>query len=96
MTANSESAAKHAVLHPTSLDEQMTVTQLVQLLETLRFDSHERARVISIQASKTFCSARPKPPPSIPMPRFATCGAGSSRDERSALPAAFVEDVASS
>ena len=46
MTADSASVAKHAPLHPTCLDEQMTVTQLVQLLEALHFDSHERARVM--------------------------------------------------
>ena len=46
MTADSESVAKHAALHPVHLDEQMSVTQLVQHLEALRFDSHERARVM--------------------------------------------------
>jgi len=46
LSANSESVAKHAPLHPVHLDEQMTVAQLVQLLEALHFDSHERARVM--------------------------------------------------
>jgi hypothetical protein len=47
MTADS-SVAKHDPLHlhPTYLDEQMTVAQLAQLLETLHFDKHERARVM--------------------------------------------------
>ena len=30
MTADSESVAKHAALHPVHLDEQMSVTQLVR------------------------------------------------------------------
>jgi hypothetical protein len=46
MTADSESVAKHAALHPVHLDEQMSVTQLVQRLEALHFDKHERARVM--------------------------------------------------
>jgi hypothetical protein len=46
MTADSESVAKHAALHPVHLDEQMSVTQLVQRLEALHFDPHEEARVM--------------------------------------------------
>ena len=46
MTADGESVAKHAPLHPVHLDEQMSVTQLVQRLEALHFDSHEEARVM--------------------------------------------------
>jgi hypothetical protein len=46
MTASDDSVTKHAALHPVHLDEQMSVTQLVQRLEALRFDSHEEARVM--------------------------------------------------
>jgi hypothetical protein len=46
MTANGDSVTKHAALPPVCLDEQMTVAQLAQHLEALRFDSHERARVM--------------------------------------------------
>jgi hypothetical protein len=46
MTADSVSVAKHAALQPVHLDEQMTVAQLAQLLEALRFDWHEEARVM--------------------------------------------------
>jgi hypothetical protein len=46
MTADGDSISKHAPLVPVYLDEQMTVAQLAQLLEALRFDSHERARVM--------------------------------------------------
>jgi hypothetical protein len=41
-----ENVSKHAPLLPVHLSEQMSVTQLVQRLETLHFDSHERARVM--------------------------------------------------
>jgi len=41
-----ESVSKHAPLLPVHLSEQMSVTQLVQRLETLHFDSHEEARVM--------------------------------------------------
>ena len=87
MTADSESVAKHAALHPVHLDEQMSVTQLVQRLETLHFDSHEEARVMIDPGVQAFLIPRPKPPPLIiSMRKFATCGARSDRDERSALP----------
>jgi hypothetical protein len=46
MTADSDSVTKHAPLHPTHLHEQMSVTQVVQLLEALHFDKHEEARVM--------------------------------------------------
>jgi hypothetical protein len=46
MTADGDSVTKHAALHPVHLDEQMSVTQLVQRLEALHFDSHEEARVM--------------------------------------------------
>ena len=45
MTDGDQSFSKHAPLLPVHLDEQMSVTQLVQRLETLHFDSHEEARV---------------------------------------------------
>ena len=41
-----ESVSKHAPLFPVHLSEQMSVTQLVQHLEALHFDSHEEARVM--------------------------------------------------
>ena len=41
-----ESVSKHAPLLPVHLSEQMSVTQLVQRLETLHFDSHEDARIM--------------------------------------------------
>ena len=44
MVAGADS--KHAPLHPTHLHEQMSVTQVVQLLEALHFDKHEEARVM--------------------------------------------------
>jgi hypothetical protein len=43
---NGDSVTKHAPLHPVYLDEQMTVAQLAQHLEALRFDSHEEARIM--------------------------------------------------
>ena len=46
MTADGDSVSKHAPLLPVHLSEQMSVTQLVQRLETLHFDSHEEARVM--------------------------------------------------
>ena len=46
MTDGDQSISKHAPLLPVHLDEQMSVTQLVQRLEALRFDSHEEARVM--------------------------------------------------
>jgi hypothetical protein len=46
MTTDGDSVTKQAALHPVHLDEQMSVTQLVQRLEALRFDSHEEARVM--------------------------------------------------
>ena len=46
MTDGDQSISKHAPLLPVHLDEQMSVTQLVQRLETLHFDSHEEARVM--------------------------------------------------
>ena len=46
MTADGDSVSKHAPLLPVHLSEQMSVTQLVQRLEALRFDSHEEARVM--------------------------------------------------
>jgi hypothetical protein len=46
MTDGDQSVSKHAPLLPVHLFEQMSVTQLVQRLETLRFDSHEQARVM--------------------------------------------------
>jgi hypothetical protein len=46
MVADADAPSKHAALHPTHLHEQMSVTQVVQLLEALHFDSHEEARVM--------------------------------------------------
>ena len=46
MTADGDSVSKHAPLLPVHLSEQMSVTQLVQRLETLHFDSHEEARIM--------------------------------------------------
>ena len=46
MTDGDQSISKHAPLLPVHLDEQMSVTQLVQRLETLHFDSHEEARIM--------------------------------------------------
>jgi hypothetical protein len=46
MTADGEASSKHAALLPVHLDEQMTVAQLARLLEALRFDKHEKARVM--------------------------------------------------
>ena len=46
MTADGDSVSKHAPLLPVHLSEQMSVTQLVQRLETLHFDSHEDARIM--------------------------------------------------
>ena len=48
MTADSESVAKHAplYLHQTCLDEQLTVAELAERLETLHFDKHEHARIL--------------------------------------------------
>jgi hypothetical protein len=46
MTADGDSVSKHTPLHPVHLDEQMSVTQLVQRLEALHFDSHEEARLM--------------------------------------------------
>ena len=45
MTAG-ESATKHAPTPMSYLNEQLTISQLVQRLETLHFDSHEQARVM--------------------------------------------------
>jgi hypothetical protein len=45
MTAG-ESATKHAPTPMSYLDEQLTISQLVQRLEALHFDSHEQARVM--------------------------------------------------
>jgi hypothetical protein len=52
MTASGDSVSKHAPLHPVHLSEQMTAAQLVQRLETLRFDSHEEARVMIDPSSR--------------------------------------------
>ena len=68
MTADGDSVTKHAALHPVHLDEQMSVTQLVQRLEALRFDSHEEARVMIdpgvqaflIRATKAAAADRPE------------------------------------
>ena len=60
MTADSESVAKHAALHPIHLDEQMSVTQLVQRLEALHFDSHEEARVMIDPGVQAFLLAATK------------------------------------
>jgi hypothetical protein len=46
MTADGDSVSKHAAPYPTHLHEQMSVTQVVQLLEGLHFDKHEEARVM--------------------------------------------------
>jgi hypothetical protein len=46
MTADGESVSKHPAPYPTHLHEQMSVTQVVQLLEGLHFDKHEKARVM--------------------------------------------------
>jgi hypothetical protein len=46
MSAGESITSKHAAVHPLCLDEQMTVAELAQLLETLHFDKHERARVM--------------------------------------------------
>ena len=46
MTADGDSVSKHAPLLPVHLSEHMSVTQLVQRLETLHFDSHEEARIM--------------------------------------------------
>jgi hypothetical protein len=46
MVTDADAPSKHAPLPPLCLDEQMTVAQLAQLLETLHFDKHERARVM--------------------------------------------------
>ena len=46
MTDGDQSISKHAPLLPVHLDEQVSVTQLVQRLETLHFDSHEEARIM--------------------------------------------------
>jgi hypothetical protein len=43
---DSASVSKNAALHPVFLDEQMTAAQLVERLEGLHFDKHERARVM--------------------------------------------------
>jgi hypothetical protein len=61
MTTDS-SVAKHDPLHlhPTYLDEQMTVAQLAQLLEALRFDKHERARLMLDPGVQAFLVAATK------------------------------------
>jgi hypothetical protein len=46
MVTGADAPSKHAPLHPVHLDEQMTAAQLVQRLETLRFDKHEEARIM--------------------------------------------------
>jgi hypothetical protein len=46
MVAGDSSINKYAPLPSTHLDEQLTVAQLAQRLETLHFDKHEWARVI--------------------------------------------------
>jgi len=46
MVTGADAPSKHAALHPTHLHEQMSVTQVVQLLEALHFDKHEEARVM--------------------------------------------------
>ena len=53
MTADGDSASKHAPLPMAYLNEQLTISQLVQRLEMLRFESHEEARIrvdLGIQA----------------------------------------------
>ena len=47
MTADSDSVSiKHAPPPMAYLNEQLTISQLVQRLETLRFDAHEAARIM--------------------------------------------------
>ena len=46
MATDADVPSRHAALHPTHLNEQMSVTQVVQLLEALHFDSHEEAQVM--------------------------------------------------
>ena len=68
MTDGDQSISKHAPLLPVHLDEQMSVTQLVQRLEALHFDSHEEARVMIdpgvqaflIRATKAAAADRPE------------------------------------
>jgi hypothetical protein len=46
MTAgDNQSVGKHAPLPMAYLNEQLTISQLVQRLEALHFDSHEEARL---------------------------------------------------
>ena len=54
MTDGDQSISKHAPLLPVHLDEQVSVTQLVQRLETLHFDSHEEARIMIDRGVQAF------------------------------------------
>jgi len=76
VTASGDSVAKHAALHPVHLDEQMSVTQLVQRLEALHFDSHEEARVMIDPGVQAFLIRASKAPPLIiSIRKFVTRGA---------------------
>ena len=46
MVAGDSSVNRYAPLPSTHLDEQLTVAQLAQRLETLHFDKHEYARIV--------------------------------------------------
>ena len=46
MVAGDNSVNRYAPLPSTHLDEQLTVAQLAQRLETLHFDKHEYARIV--------------------------------------------------
>ena len=46
MVAGDSSVNRYAPVPSTHLDEQLTVAQLAQRLETLHFDKHECARIV--------------------------------------------------
>ena len=46
MVVGDNSVNRYAPLPSTHLDEQLTVAQLAQRLETLHFDKHEYARIV--------------------------------------------------
>jgi len=76
MTDGDQSISKHAPLLPVHLDEQMSVTQLVQRLEALHFDSHEEARVMIDPGVQAFLIRASKAPPLIiSIRKFVTRGA---------------------
>ena len=91
MTGAGESI-KTAPPIPAYLFEQMSVARMVEALEGLHFNKkYGEGRLVIDEGVQAFLIARPKLPPLIiSTTKFVTCGAGSSRDERSPLPAALV------